>query len=142
MHISLVTSFPKILTFCPTCMPFIWIPICGKIPISLILHAFSRMEKLLVPTISSLSQLVSFNSTVQCTDIFPVLIFLFTGRRTCLGDVLTKMEFFLFLSTLIQRFELHVPPKHEMPTVTGTIAASIVPQPFFVSLIHRLQSGC
>lgn len=85
----------------------------------------------------SVGKLFCLHNSDSSLTTFDTLV----GRRTCLGDVLTKMEFFLFLSTLIQRFELHVPPKHEMPTVTGTIAASIVPQPFFVSLIQRPTSG-
>lgn len=44
-HNSLVTSFPKILTSFPTCMPFIWIPIYGMILISLIHLVSSRMVK-------------------------------------------------------------------------------------------------
>lgn len=59
----------------------------------------------------------------------------------CLGDVLTKMEVFLFLSTLVQKFEVKVPVKQEIPEVTGTIAVSIVPKPFLVSLFSRNKSS-
>lgn len=61
-----------------------------------------------------------------------------TGRRMCLGNVLTKMEVFLFLSSLVQKYELRAAPG-ERPAITGTVAASIVPKPFHVVLSPRKQ---
>lgn len=58
----------------------------------------------------------------------------------CLGDVLAKMEVFLFLSSLVQRFELRVPHNEQEPSMNGSVAASIVPKPFRVSLIPRNSS--
>lgn len=64
----------------------------------------------------------------------------FTGRRMCLGDVLTKMEVFLFLTSLIQSYELCVPSEESSLPVSdmgGTAAVSVVPKPFQVSLRPR-----
>lgn len=55
----------------------------------------------------------------------------------CLGDVLTKMQVFLFLTSLVQSYELKLPESDESPTLTGTIAVSVVPKPFRVSLVPR-----
>ena len=55
----------------------------------------------------------------------------------CLGDVLTKMEVFLFLSSLLQQFDLCVPENQEPPLALGIVAASMAPKPFHVCAIPR-----
>jgi hypothetical protein len=60
----------------------------------------------------------------------------------CLGDVLTKMEVFLFMTSLIQTYELCVPSSADELTLpigdlSGTAAVSVVPKPFQVSLKLR-----
>ena len=60
----------------------------------------------------------------------------------CLGDVLTKMEVFLFVTSLIQTYELCVPSSSEdlslpIRDLSGTAAVSVVPKPFQVSLKLR-----
>lgn len=62
------------------------------------------------------------------------------GRRMCLGDVLTKMEVFLFLSSLLQQFNLCVPHNEEPPLALGIVAASVAPKPFQVCAVHRNKS--
>jgi len=64
-----------------------------------------------------------------------------TGRRMCLGNVLTKMELFLFLSSLVQKYELKLSPHEEMPSLIGTAAASLVPKPFRVVLSPRKNAN-
>ncbi|XP_054166973.1 cytochrome P450 18a1-like [Oppia nitens] len=59
------------------------------------------------------------------------------GRRMCLGDVLTKMEFFLFMSSLLQQFDLCVPHNEEPPQALGITAATMAPKPFQVCAIPR-----
>uniref|UniRef100_A0A672H2Y9 Steroid 17-alpha-hydroxylase/17,20 lyase n=1 Tax=Salarias fasciatus TaxID=181472 RepID=A0A672H2Y9_SALFA len=41
------------------------------------------------------------------------------GVRVCLGEALAKMELFLFLSWILQRFHLSVPPGHPLPSLEG-----------------------
>ena len=59
----------------------------------------------------------------------------------CLGNVLTKMELFLFLSSLVQKYELKMPPHEEMPSMKGQAAASLVPKPFHVVLSPRKNAN-
>lgn len=61
------------------------------------------------------------------------------GRRMCLGDVLAKMEVFLFLVGLLQRYDLsvHHEDRNSPPQVKGTIGVSNAPAPFRVALSRR-----
>ncbi|XP_076312336.1 cytochrome P450 18a1-like isoform X1 [Tachypleus tridentatus] len=59
------------------------------------------------------------------------------GRRVCLGDVLTKMELFLFLTGLLHQFNLRVPEGEEPPSTEGVVAVSLTPKPFHVCASQR-----
>ena len=58
----------------------------------------------------------------------------------CLGDILAKMEVFLFLATIVQKYELRIPHNEKAPSMNGSVAASIVPKPFRVCLVRRHAS--
>ena len=54
----------------------------------------------------------------------------FTGRRICPGESLAKMEFFIFLVTIMQRFDFHLADgaeKSEQGDKTGLVH---VPHPY------------
>ncbi|GFT10906.1 cytochrome P450 18a1 [Nephila pilipes] len=63
------------------------------------------------------------------------------GRRTCVGDSLTKMEVFLFLTSLLQQFELRVPEGEDPPSLVGETHVSVTAKPFKVSAIPRELSS-
>lgn len=68
------------------------------------------------------------------------------GRRMCLGDLLAKMEVFLFLVGLLQQYDLCVADedRNNPPQVKGTIGISHTPVPFRVALksrSHRMSSS-
>ncbi|KAL3862683.1 hypothetical protein ACJMK2_008636 [Sinanodonta woodiana] len=63
----------------------------------------------------------------------------FTGRRNCLGESLARMELFLFISALVQRFEL-MPPQGEtldIKDVDGLFGGTHAPKPFYIRAISR-----
>lgn len=65
------------------------------------------------------------------------------GRRMCLGDVLARMELFLFFSSIMHRFEISLPAGAEPPSLNGNPGVTIYPNKFAVSLKERpLELGC
>ncbi|XP_059152547.1 cytochrome P450 2U1-like [Physella acuta] len=59
------------------------------------------------------------------------------GRRICLGESLAKMELFLFLSSMFQRFEfLPVDPDH-LPTLTEILGTTAAPTPYELRCVLR-----
>ena len=68
-------------------------------------------------------------SKVECECYSDAHFILFSGRRVCLGESLAKMELFLFLTALIQRFEL-LPENKNMPDTTGIEGSTHGPKPF------------
>ncbi|XP_026681073.1 cytochrome P450 18a1 [Diaphorina citri] len=49
------------------------------------------------------------------------------GRRMCLGDVLARMELFLFFSTLMHTFGIESPPGQPLPSLKGNAGVTITP---------------
>ena len=62
---------------------------------------------------------------------------LIVGRRVCLGESLARIEVFLYLTTLVQRFEF-LPPKGEgPPPIEAILASTNSPKPYKVRAIPR-----
>ncbi|XP_048253326.1 cytochrome P450 2D27-like [Haliotis rufescens] len=58
-------------------------------------------------------------------------------RRVCLVESMARMELFLFLTTMIQRFKF-VPVVGQMPYLDGIIGLSHSPRPFLMKAIPRV----
>uniref|UniRef100_A0A8C5R0N7 Steroid 17-alpha-hydroxylase/17,20 lyase n=1 Tax=Leptobrachium leishanense TaxID=445787 RepID=A0A8C5R0N7_9ANUR len=54
------------------------------------------------------------------------------GIRVCLGEALAKMEIFLFLSWILQRFTLEVPEGDQLPNLEGKFGVVLQVNPFKV----------
>ncbi|XP_067384193.1 steroid 17-alpha-hydroxylase/17,20 lyase isoform X1 [Channa argus] len=59
------------------------------------------------------------------------------GIRVCLGEALAKMELFLFLSWILQRFTLSVPPGHSLPSLEGKFGVVLQPAKYKVQATPR-----
>lgn len=59
------------------------------------------------------------------------------GRRMCLGEVLARMEIFLFFSSLLHAFEISVPEGDTLPNLKGVAGITINPHPFRIRLKPR-----
>ncbi|XP_068183708.1 steroid 17-alpha-hydroxylase/17,20 lyase [Antennarius striatus] len=59
------------------------------------------------------------------------------GIRVCLGEALAKMELFLFLSWILQRFTLSVPPGHPLPSLEGKFGVVLQPAKYEVNATPR-----
>jgi len=59
------------------------------------------------------------------------------GRRKCLGEVLARMEIFLFFSSLMHMFNLSLPEGAPLPSLEGNVGVTIQPTSFKVCLLQR-----
>ncbi|KAL5011840.1 hypothetical protein ScPMuIL_010391 [Solemya velum] len=59
------------------------------------------------------------------------------GRRVCLGESLARMELFLFLTSILQRFRITAPENGELPSLTGTFGLVHQPEPYRLCVIPR-----
>ncbi|KAK6189768.1 hypothetical protein SNE40_001764 [Patella caerulea] len=60
-----------------------------------------------------------------------------TGRRVCLGESLAKMELFLFVTTLVQRFEFKPVDPDNLPTLHGIAGITHAPAKYQVRAVPR-----
>ncbi|KAK6189777.1 hypothetical protein SNE40_001771 [Patella caerulea] len=60
-----------------------------------------------------------------------------TGRRVCLGESLAKMELFLFVTTLVQRFEFKPVDVDNLPTLQGVVGITHAPVKYQVRAVPR-----
>ncbi|XP_071112705.1 cytochrome P450 2U1-like [Haliotis cracherodii] len=70
---------------------------------------------------------------IQKTDEF---IPFSLGRRVCLGESMARMELFLFLTTMIQRFKF-LPVDGQKPSLDGKMGFTHMPQQFQVKAVPR-----
>ncbi|XP_055909303.1 cytochrome P450 18a1 [Eupeodes corollae] len=59
------------------------------------------------------------------------------GRRMCLGDVLARMELFLFFSSFMHCFHISLPEGKPLPSLKGNVGVTITPEAFRVCLTRR-----
>jgi len=62
------------------------------------------------------------------------------GKRSCLGEVLARQKVFLFLTSLVQRFDICPPEGQDSIAVKEIIASTTAPSHFEVRLIPRMKA--
>ena len=60
-----------------------------------------------------------------------------SGRRVCLGESLAKTELFIFLVSLVQKFELKPKDSSNLPQLDGKLGATYSPKPFEIRAVTR-----
>ena len=60
------------------------------------------------------------------------------GRRVCLGELVAKMELFLYLTTLLKNFDFLLPEGSSPPSTEGELGIAYAPFSFEVRAVERL----
>ncbi|XP_071114114.1 cytochrome P450 2B4-like [Haliotis cracherodii] len=63
----------------------------------------------------------------------------FMGRRICLGESLARMELFLFISALVQRYDIRVATTGQLPSLEGQVGLTYTPPDYTVRMVKRFQ---
>ena len=59
------------------------------------------------------------------------------GPRSCIGEMLARQELFLFMSRLLQRFNLEIPDDGKLPCLEGNASLVLQIKPFKVKIEVR-----
>jgi len=60
------------------------------------------------------------------------------GKRVCVAENLAQAEFFLFLTGILQNFDLHQSPDHPLPSFKPKSSFVLCPQPYKLVLRERI----
>lgn len=59
------------------------------------------------------------------------------GRRVCVGESMAKMELFLFISNILQRFQIVPANPNAVPSIRGKFGTTHTPLPYKVRFVFR-----
>ncbi|XP_072021832.1 cytochrome P450 2J5-like [Amphiura filiformis] len=59
------------------------------------------------------------------------------GRRICIGEQLARMELFLFMTNLLQRFTFEIPKEDPKPNLAGEHGITLSPGRFRICAVNR-----
>jgi len=60
------------------------------------------------------------------------------GRRMCLGNILARVELFMFFSSIMHTFDISLPQGADLPSLKGNPGVTISPERFAVCLKERV----
>jgi Cytochrome P450 len=61
----------------------------------------------------------------------------FSGKRSCTGELLARQELFLFLTGIVQNFEIRPPEEQDKIAYEENMSIVMEPTPFQVRMIAR-----
>lgn len=65
------------------------------------------------------------------------MFLLIAGRRNCLGENLARMELFLFLTGLLQKFVFEAEDVSKLPSVEETtLGVTLIPGPYSIRAVR------
>ncbi len=65
-------------------------------------------------------------------------VHLYSGRRSCAGDGLTRIMIYLIVANLVQKFDISLPPDTELPnTEPADMAAVLTSNDYKVRMTAR-----
>ncbi|KAL3887168.1 hypothetical protein ACJMK2_027118 [Sinanodonta woodiana] len=59
------------------------------------------------------------------------------GRRVCLGESVARMELFIFIASLVQKFEFVPAERDKVPELKGILGITYSPVPFLIRAVRR-----
>ena len=77
------------------------------------------------------------SAVLSCILSFLLSFLLSTGRRLCLGESLARMELFLYVSNLVQRFRFLPPENGTLPSLEGILGIVYTPKPYRIRAVVR-----
>ena len=63
--------------------------------------------------------------------------YILRGRRSCLGEVLARQEIFLFITGILQQYDVRPPENQDRVDVKEVVGVTITPTPYEVRLLKR-----
>lgn len=70
--------------------------------------------------------------------VFSISASCYAGPRSCAAQALAEIELFLFITSVIQRYNIANEPGKPMPSLEGTYKGAHIPSPYNLCLKHRL----
>ena len=61
------------------------------------------------------------------------------GKRSCIGEILGRQGTFLFVTSLVQRFDIRPPEGQKSIIVKEVCAVTMSPSPFEIRLLPRVK---
>ena len=89
------------------------------------------------PAVAEITILKHFNYFLNFADRNMLYMLSGSGKRSCLGELLGRQKTFLFLTSLVQRFDIRPPEGQDSIKAIELMAVAVFASEFEVRLIPR-----
>ena len=82
-------------------------------------------------------------STILILEILILdsFILFYTGKRECVGKALARTNYFLFFTSMIQKYRMEIPKDSSRPSTVPVSGFTTAPAPFKAKLIPRVSAS-